>query len=367
MNYKIKILSPVHVSTGNLNPCYLYHYDDGFMDCFRIEDLFKQVPTEQLLKMKFNTDNDWLKKEISAYFKRNIDYKKLQPQYYLESSVSDFTSDVKEQMKALNKPIIPGSSLKGTFMNIIIYDILHQQEDDIKEILHKMIRPNFKSFEKNLLKELFDHDFEAYFSKFSSCFIFRDLTFERMILCSSKRLKMRNNSAQFYYYECIDNEQNRIDEFLVIDEHRKKMFLQNINKIKKYQILEKYFDISELFKAANLYFKSLQIEEFNYFSDIEDKCADDIIKFLDGIYPNDHSCIVRVGNSTNYFYKTVSIFIKNNFNDFYNEHFELFAPATLEKKNSPKPKPNTMPKTRYVLSFGDYFYLAGFIEIEQCD
>ena len=41
MTYKISILTPVHISSGNKNACFLYHPDkNDHFNCYRIEDLF---------------------------------------------------------------------------------------------------------------------------------------------------------------------------------------------------------------------------------------------------------------------------------------------------------------------------------------
>lgn len=69
-----------------------------------------------------------------------------------------------------------------------------------------------------------------------------------------------------------------------------------------------------------------------------------------------------MGNSTNYFAKTVSYLIKYNDPGLYTECFwQRFAPVG---KGKTKPNEKTMPKTRMIYSNGEKDYLPGFIKIQ---
>ena len=77
---------------------------------------------------------------------------------------------------------------------------------------------------------------------------------------------------------------------------------------------------------------------------------------------NPNTVVLRVGNSTNYFAKTISYLIKNNDPGLYKECFwQHFAPV---KKGKTKPDERTMPKTRMIYSNGEKDYLPGFIKIQ---
>ena len=50
MTYKISILTPVHISSGNKNACFLYHPDkNDHFNCYIIEDLLQFIPPQKLL------------------------------------------------------------------------------------------------------------------------------------------------------------------------------------------------------------------------------------------------------------------------------------------------------------------------------
>ena len=56
---------------------------------------------------------------LDAFNYTNLDYL-----YEIDNHISNNSYEIQEAMKSLDKPIIPGSSLKGLIKNIIIYDIL---------------------------------------------------------------------------------------------------------------------------------------------------------------------------------------------------------------------------------------------------
>ena len=60
MTYKISILTPVHISSGNKNACFLYHPDkNDHFNCYRIEDLLQNYNQIMLVIM--------VKKILSSY------------------------------------------------------------------------------------------------------------------------------------------------------------------------------------------------------------------------------------------------------------------------------------------------------------
>ncbi len=374
MNLKITTLTPVHISTGNLNPCYVYHYKAdadpdkfGTTTCYDINQLFQQVSPTKLKELKFQSNDDQTKRKISNYFTKSINYNKLTPLYSMKSFSKSFTCDVKEQMKSLNRPYIPGSSLKGAIMNAIYYDMLNKHKNDVLRFLNNYQGFNFKYFENDLNRHLFDDHFDDMWSQLSSSFICRDIYFNEMILCEEERLNMGNNNPNFVNTECIDYNQSVNDEIIVINGTKKTLLNNAIQKYKKadYSLLNSYLNINNMIKACQNYFNDIIEDDLEYFESFEDKDLDKIVSFIESL-DTKNNCYMRIGNSTNYFYKSVSLFIKNNNETFYKQYFyDLFSPVKIrnENRNSRLPKPESMPDTRVVLYY-DKYYLPGVIQIE---
>ncbi len=387
MKLKVTTLTPVHISTGNLNPCYVYHYKAdpdpqyyGQFVCYDFQQLLKQIPYKDLSNVDFLSTKDKSKRYVAQFFRKRINFNnpELEPQYYLTTSINpgdddnSFYLDVKEQVKSLNMPYIPGSSIKGAVLNALYFYILSNRKDNVKQFLNEYGQNyhDYGKFEEELMSYLFDDDFKDIWKQMSSCLICRDIPFNTLILCQEERLNMAKQNPHFTNMECIDYNQSVEDEFIVIDKAKKKIFDENLaKKSKDYQVLSQALNVKNIILAFRNYSKYLLKEDKEYFENIKHESSSDIVQFINKLDLNDkNSCILRIGNSTNYFYKTVSLFIKTTNNAFYHKYFyELFSPVNKPRNNQNTkrlPKADDMPKTRVVVEFDEKYYLAGMIKIE---
>ena len=68
--------------------------------------------------------------------KKDIDYNKLKPIYSLRADFAKIPKgNISEQLKSLNKPYIPGSSIKGAIMNAVFYDFIKNKLGYIRSII----------------------------------------------------------------------------------------------------------------------------------------------------------------------------------------------------------------------------------------
>ncbi len=115
-------------------------------------------------------------------------------------------------------------------MNAIIFNLLNDNKEKIKEFLNNFDKRSTKSLQKSLMTYLFGKDFEEIFKLFSSCICCEDIFFDTMILCDSDRLNMKNNnrnqSQEFNKFECIDNLQEKETKLFMIDQTRQKVFFK---------------------------------------------------------------------------------------------------------------------------------------------
>ena len=95
---------------------------------------YRYLITDLLLKMpdglntyslyddlkSFDQSKDTKKKMIDL-FRKNVHYKEIKSVYALKKEGNIGNNYVFEQVKALDKPIIPGSTIKGAIENAIIY------------------------------------------------------------------------------------------------------------------------------------------------------------------------------------------------------------------------------------------------------
>ncbi len=375
MNYKISTLTPIHVGNGEINASFVYHPSlNDHLNCYRIEDLYQFIDPKLLLETRVLNPNNEGKREIINLFKKHVDYKKLKPQYFVFYSGDTLKRDVQVQEKSLGKPYIPGSSIKGAIMNAIMYELIRKIN---KENAHEIM--NFidcydrskKNLEKELLTYLFGKNYNDILNAFASCIFCEDLYFKTMILCNNRRLNMKGKHEVISQCECIDNLQEIKNRFFYVNEDRVKIFKKKYENIKNVKDLMLFFKESNIFTACRNYYKRLiqdDIEYFKndeYFENNEYDGRDQIVHFLDELsFKDKNIAYLRIGRNTNYFYKSISIFFRNNYNQFYRDYFHLFAPTTSKMQ---RPKPDTMPKTRSVIEYDNECYLAGFIKIEKLD
>lgn len=311
---------------------------------------------------------------LYRYIHQYVDYSKLTPLYNLEytydESLREARNDVSEQMHDLHKPFIPGSTIKGTLLNSWKYYLLKLNYDQIRPNIYKQIKNGQNKnldFHELMFGKSLDKDHENFYKELYSCLQCQDIYFNEMELFFAGREgsnRDMSGSIPTTYKECIPPLQTtnlvlfHFDEFklnVLKDKYKEKPYITLINSFKR-----KVF-----FKACNAFTKDILNADTdkNYFNFYEsfvgiNEKLNEIKKELE----NPNTAVLRVGNSTNYFAKTVSYLIKNNDPGLYKECFwQHFAPVN---KGKTKPNERTMPKTRMIYSNGEKDYLPGFIQIQ---
>lgn len=355
MKLRVTTMTPVHIGSGNINQRYIYHKKGEFLDCYELEDILdnlrQYMRLDDFLNLRF--DNQKAKEQILNVFRRNVHYDEIHPKYYLYDYGDDSKHNVSEQIKSLNRPYIPGSTIKGAIINAIYFYFLKQKINDAIEYIKK------EKNVKNLFNYLYGNEFEEAMTLYSSSLICRDIYFndQSLILCHSQRLNM-NKGQDFYDYECIDYNKEVEGEFIFIDLIKKDLFQKRFPKY--YKLFKPLFNIDNIFVTIRNYYNRVLNNDVEYF----EECGKNLGINYPKVERNSDACILRIGNSTNYFFKTISLLFKEKDEKFYSKYFYLFAPTKLERRNFPKPE--TMPKTRTIFEFDGEYYLPGLIKIEKC-
>lgn len=291
-------------------------------------------------------------------------------EYTYNESLTKARNDVSEQMHDLHKPFIPGSTIKGTLLNSWKYYLLKSNYDQIRPNIYKQIKDgqnkNLDFHELRFGKSL-DKDHENFYKELYSCLLCQDIYFSEMELFFASRKGSKQDmsgSIPTTYKECIPPLQTtdlvlfHFDEFklnVLKDKYKEKPYITLINSFKRDVFLE----------ACNAFTKDILDADmdkkyFNFYESFVgiNEQLNEIKKELE----NPNTVVLRVGNSTNYFAKTVSYLIKYNDPGLYKECFwKHFAPVD---KGKTKPNERTMPKTRMIYSNGGKKYLPGFIKIQ---
>lgn len=375
---KITILTPVHIATGNdiEMPCY-HEVNDVTVNRYRFTDILSQLPPKVLTDPRLLNElssRQPSKKLLYRYIHQYVDYSKLTPLYNLEytydESLSEARNDVSEQMHDLHKPFIPGSTIKGTLLNSWKYYLLKLKYDQIGPNIYKQIKDGQNKnldFHELMFGESLDKDHENFYKELYSCLQCQDIYFSQMELFFAGREgsnRDMNGSIPTTYKECIPPLQTTDLVLFHFDEFKLNV-LKDKYKERRYSELIDSLDRDFFLKACNAFTKDILDADmdkkyFNFYESFVgiNEQLNEIKKELE----NPNTVVLRVGNSTNYFAKTVSYLIKYNDPGLYTECFwQRFAPVN---KGKTKPNERTMPKTRMIYSNGEKDYLPGFIKIQ---
>ena len=397
---KIEIITPVHVGTGDKieAPCfYRENNDDIVAKRYLFTDILSQMPTSVLTNnyfLKQLASKQSNKNELYKNIDRYVNYSKLNELYSVkddnEEDISGSGYDVYEQVKDLNKPYIPGSSIKGALLNAWFYFLLKLNFD--KGITEKNIRRIFSSKNPDkftiinyLLEDGTNHS--NFMKALYSCLVCRDVYFDKMEVLWAERIgsgkDYKGPTIPISYRECIRSNQSVNSEFMFIDENKKNLILSDLDsyikkdldeqekdKIKKeYENILNDFKQSTFYNACNVFTEDVLKEDQKYkniyrFYNCENvnHQVDELLQEIAHTKQNKEKvAYLRIGNSTNYFSKTITLFIRDKAPSLYKEYFDnVLSPNSKSKTRANK---DTLPKTRTVYSSYDKQYLPGFIKI----
>lgn len=381
MKTKISIITPVHIGTGEDAQAFEYRMNNNVLYKYNISDIFSQIPSQTLLNSSFLnslTDNKpGSKKEILNSTLSNVNYHLLKPTYQLRYDFNRLThKNISIQMKTLDIPIIPGSSLKGAIINAIQYDIVKNNLPRLYKEIEQGNTYRFKNFE-NILKMIYPKlkDIDTFFKDLSSCIIVEDVQFKKMCVVHAKREKVyleENNSGipPLPCFECIDFGQARIGDIIRLDKDKFNILKSKYPKKHDTDYLKlekKYFRYKSILILMNQYFEDMMEEELEIDNTHGFYSSHQIGNSMKKLYKEniDNGFYMRIGRNTNYFFKTVSYAIKKDNPELYKKYFyQLFTPKNKPKKRGAYPTPDKMPATRVLYFDDNYDYYPGVIKVE---
>lgn len=383
---QLTILSPTHIATGNLIEAASYHLVGTTAYRYQFTDLLAQIPSAvysnpRVLNELQNSPKS--RSYLHSILKENTNYDLLDPMYQLKCNLDynyeKYAYDFSEQIKDLGKPYIPGSSIKGALINAWIYSLLKKNYKMIEakldnyfyemkfnkhncSFLDLFLNNNSVTKGKDLLKEI------------SSCILCRDVYFNGMEVFEANRIgsnKDMSGIMPLSYKECIQANQSSNTVFLTLDDQRISRLKNKYKNDNDVLRLLTQFTKSNLLYACNIYVGDMIEEEITPFYQSfyqEYPTIIQQVKNIKAIINKEKNLdtvnfVLRIGNSTNYFFKSITHLFKINSPDLYQKYFnQLFSP-TPNRRKGPVAKANSLPKTRVVISNKEIDYLPGFIMI----
>lgn len=148
---KFTIISPIHIGSGETYENFLiyngYRYDfyDFLTTVFhqKQQQLLSREFLFNLKKLSFKNSGDAKNQIKRVILPTNEEIKKIDPLYPIELALNPRQlneKSISSFMKSMNKPFIPGSSIKGYLLNVIYYDILSHEPKIKKHIQEFLIK-----------------------------------------------------------------------------------------------------------------------------------------------------------------------------------------------------------------------------------
>ncbi|MCF0260182.1 MAG: type III-A CRISPR-associated RAMP protein Csm5 [Erysipelotrichaceae bacterium] len=404
----VTILTPVHIGSGlsvELPSFEASHVSDHLLNRYDFSEVLASMPSKTLLDKQFLkslASQQGSKAKLYSRIHQEAKYTLLKPLYSIvwkqetdsvtKGNIKCSRSDIAEQVKDLNKPYIPGSSLKGTIENALKFCILQEAlEHDFKAIdnLLNYLKNHPKRVQDGFLLEALDNwngkEANEFFNALFSCLAVSDVFFEKMEIFVVTRENIRvDKNMDLPSAETIQhNQSTEINQLIQIDKKKlewlRKEYTHQLDHSWLGQKILEWFTLDNLMKACSQFTnyamrmdKNKPIEEMYKEIDKSLNAKNGIIDFMESIIQQTESrnlkrneCILRVGKDTDYFFKSLSALIKNDYPDDYIDLFEsVFSPLKVSKnKKKAGPDPDKMPVTRVVYYNDDCAMLPGFIRI----
>lgn len=404
---KIKIISPVHIGSGNN---YYIVYSEGNR-IWTLDDALETLDSsnshytnfyQSLLNERNLSRTDFISKFNLNINKLKCKEKKNNFEYYQKGKI---IGNIYETSKENDRLLIPGSTLKGYFNNVLFYDIIINNElirnylmNEYKFIYEKNNEKYQNALKFKNKKELSDisrsiervwnNKIENYIKDLLQFIGFRDVCFSNKVdLYEVDRYGKNNKVLPQGSYETIpvneeyegnlyfnlantsidlmdnkiDNIKKGIDELLNKEKIKYQHHKVLINFID--EIYDRIVNFIEWFPNANRHFISnvLNYEEEFIHSINNEKI--DFYKtklFIDELKKmNNDRIILQIGKSTNHLLKTLVMAFK----EYFNKYFEIiFSPSSASiEKIKKEPRLLMMPLAKED-DLGSI--MLGFIEVE---
>lgn len=398
-NAIVTILTPVHVSTGKQIDPVVYKSQGRVVKRYAMEDILSSLPEKQLLdreKLGRLTRGSNSKKDFYSIFGVGSSFSK-EPLYELnwygrQSIQEEIQSSqggnpgsrlISEQIKALGKPIIPGSTLKGAIECAFKYKLIKDHFSEVASRLESFCRKKSKLTSPLFYFELVygidtrtaEKEYREFLSELYGCLSVSDICFSSMDLLYVRRYPYEDNPKReipLGYAEYITNGSvTRLPYPIQVNtkkaEYLKKKYHNNSICL---DLIERFCSLDNLQMAIQTYTKDLVLEE-DLPRGLFLQGKEDVDRATEAQSASNKDLVIRIGKNTSYFYKTVSKLFYDGTQEHHTSHLfddyfqDVFSPVSRNHK--PQPHPEDFPGTFSFPEKYDDPYYGGFIKISYVD
>mgnify|MGYP004673382437 FL=1 len=369
----IEILTTIHIGTGNeIEAICYYALNNNYINRYELLDIMYHIPSDVLTNPYFLNSmnknankNNYKKIDLFQTITKYVNYNSIKPSYCLEYKTINRNNKiidrgVSEQINDLHKPYIPGSSLKGAIFTAWKYKLIKDNYSRVLDNFYDLVDNN--KFKFNFCELFFGNKNDEFLKSLYGCLLCDDFYFDELELFKANRhgsgKDMNGNPIPLPYKECIKVGQKSRATFLKIDcfkfEQLKKKYSTGM-----YGMLIHSFNEKNLLEACNEFTKDIiECEKTDVYLNFYEgfKGINEQISMINKCLCDKNSVVIRIGNSTNYFNKSISYLFKKNSPKLFADNPRVFMPTS-------KSKPYSIPKTRVIYANQSFDYLPGFIKV----
>ncbi|MEO0128391.1 MAG: type III-A CRISPR-associated RAMP protein Csm5 [candidate division WOR-3 bacterium] len=367
----MKILSPVHIGSGNEYYPYEYYPDVGYLKVFNLDLFIKQYPKEAEEIFAQMTKPLWLLMEKDKVYLGKSEL--IRNQNKIDKNIAESltrkgnAATIWEFIKTnKSEPYIPGSSIKGALRTAIAYAIMKKsprvyqkiKTDAVKEVEdkkdnRKKLVPNDEEVVENTIfsdKKDGKNDLMRLWSVSDSQSLPKDnvlMVVQTQRLSKDRFLGFRN------YYEVL-NKTPKIEVKISFDES-----LAQTGFLKQIEIGLFPQTLKDLFDCVNIFVDDIIDWELNYFKNHQiSSQLSDIINFYESLKSmrNNGKILLPLGKGTGWIKKSVGLLFKKDPATFVN----IFRAYKLGKKGQ---RPEIFPSSREIVVTGTNKMVFGWAEI----
>ncbi|NLV89801.1 MAG: type III-A CRISPR-associated RAMP protein Csm5 [Tissierellia bacterium] len=374
MAYILKVLSPVHIHSGEVLKAMTYMVKDDKVLIFNEIDVIKSVKESELLNdellRSFATTASKRKeyyKTLDYYINKGIIEEAVAEKYkdIVENHVNDLSGqEIYRTMINILGPYIPGSTLKGLVRTAIIYDcLLKKGIDYLKGAVRYLNSRNGRGFSVDdyILYEILDNG-KMKKNIYQDPFKFMGIKDINMV---EKRLGV--------YKETIFNitkfQPGNVIEAIEAGDYSEEFDFEirvNEKLANSYNTdIIKYFKEEELLRVLHQYSKDIIQEEIEYFKKYKHPSLNtkEIVESLELMQDKNsiETPVIRIGKGKGYKSNTVGLAIKKMDKDYYLKEIKNIANPYKYDNNY------EFPKTRKFVSSQLSPKLLGFAILEKVE
>jgi len=384
------IISPMHIGSGQTYENFLLYQNKRYDFDSLISKVFKERK-DQLLDPYFLNSLKSISSRSSQTAKQQIrrvilpkpeKIQELTPMYPVLPKLEEAKlneKSINEFIKTINRPYIPGSTLKGYVMNVIFNDII---ENDA--VVNNFIKQRITEIEKQLIEKKRSKPYSNFYWNRMPVYRYYEKIERDALIIAAQSLICRdviapeNTPLSIYFLnrqtktsaipqvaECLEGELTTADDAIIVTPFKTiNRSNQDMVRIIAEAIMSRLKTLKEKFPSMNAAFlrRTLDFQKrfIEHLPDDGKISKDDIIEQLKNIEARlDRGQIVmQLGRYTNFVTKSASLALGH---DFYEAHFDnVFTPGRKSKLF----RIGTMNLLAHPNHADDFYRIPGYVVFE---